>query len=105
MRPAGVSSKMYCQAFHHRPLGIQSCVGGREKRSARQISCCRQERKNWSKGSVFTAKGRYPWRITVSRNYLKKGRESKVTICATTTELFRAKQTKAGCEELSGPYP
>ena len=40
---------------------------------------------------------------SVSRNALKKCRGSKVTTLANSTELFRGKQTRAGCEELPGP--
>ena len=41
--------------------------------------------------------------LSVSRNDLKKGRDSKVTMFATSTVLVRAEQTRAGCEELPGP--
>lgn len=49
------------------------------------------------------------WEVTCaeplcpSRNDLKKGRDSKVTTFAASSELFRAEQTRAGCEELPGP--
>lgn len=41
--------------------------------------------------------------LSVSRNDLKKCRDSKVTTFATSTELFRAEQTRTGCEKLPGP--
>lgn len=41
--------------------------------------------------------------LSVSRNDLKKGRDSEVTTFAASSELFRAEQTRAGCEEQPGP--
>lgn len=41
--------------------------------------------------------------LSVSRNDLKKVRDSKVTMFAASSELFRAEETRAGCEELPGP--
>lgn len=102
MWSAGVSSEMSSQASQNMPSGTQSCMGGREERPARQTSCYRAEVKGLlsQRRDVTHAEP-----LSVSRNYLKKGRGSKVTTFSTSTELFRAEQIRAGCEELPGPSP